>query len=66
MTLEEVRKRVAEIVKGQDDPEEAHYAEDRLREDLLSYLAEVAPAELGELAKLAVSTSELDFMRWYA
>jgi len=66
MTLEEAHARVELIRDEIDDPEGAHSEEDKFREDVLRYLSEVAPAELGELARIALSTNELDFPRWCA
>lgn len=66
MTLGEVRLRVAQIEAVSDDSEIAHTEEDTLHRDVLRYLAEVAPAELAELARVALTTGEIPFSRWYA
>ena len=66
MTLTEARKRVARIDAMKGDAEAAHAEEDNLRSDVLAYLAQVAPAELGALAEIALSTDAISFERWYA
>lgn len=71
MTASEARERVERIkqmgdIYGDNDPEGAHREEDNLHRDVLQYLAEVAPAELGELARISLTTLEFDFPRWYA
>lgn len=66
MTLQEARERVQLVAAQVGDPEGVHSEEDRLRADVLRYLAEVAPAELGELARIALSTDEIKSPRWYA
>ena len=66
MTLAEARERVERIRAMAGDDEMAHSEEDKFRGDVLRYLADVAPAELGELARIAISTREIEFARWYA
>lgn len=68
MTPAEARERVARVKAEADrgDHEGAHVEQDSLRADVLKYLAEVAPAELGVLAKIALSTDDIEFHRWYA
>ncbi len=66
MSLLEAHHRVADIRAMAGDDEIAHGAEDQFRDDVLRYLAEVAPAELGELARIALSTNEIKFSRWCA
>ena len=66
MTLTEARERVEFIRSIARDDEAAHGGEDDFRADVLRYLAEVAPAELGELARIALSTEDIDFARWCA
>lgn len=64
MTIAEIKTRINAIESEVWDPETAHLLEDTLREDVLCYLAQVAPAELGEMARLAVSTRDIEFPRW--
>jgi hypothetical protein len=68
VTLQEARDRVREIeeIARAEDDEVAHSKADRLHQDVLRYLAEVAPAELGELARIAISTEAISFARWCA
>ncbi len=66
MTLEEARTRVKRIESMMGDSEAAHSEEDALHQDVLRYLAEVAPAELALLAQIALSTEALNFERWCA
>jgi hypothetical protein len=64
--LSVARKQVEVIRHMAGDPEAAHGAEDSLWADTLRYFAEVAPAELAELARIVLSTEEIDFPRWCA
>jgi len=69
VTIAEIKERIRAIegeAEAPGDPEVAHGLEDGLWEDVLRYLAQVAPAELGEIARLAVSTRDIDFPRWTA
>lgn len=67
MNRQEIVKAVEHIklVSSQGDDEEAHYEEDALRNKFISYLAERSD-NIGELAKIILSTKDLDFSRWYA
>lgn len=49
-----------------DDSETAHALEDSLRADVLRAIADGSCFDASECARLAVSTAELDFPRWYA
>lgn len=66
MTLDDVRKRVAEIDAMSGDDEAAHAAEDQLHEDVLRYIARANGAAIGRLAAEALKTRDIDFMRWCA
>lgn len=48
-----------------DDPEKAHALEDDLHVAVLQRVAQ-EPGELGELARVALGTLELEFPRWCA
>ena len=69
MKADEVRARIKEIRRrgiDERDDEAAHGEEDDLRADVLRYIAEAAPEPFAELARLALSTDDLDFSRWCA
>ncbi len=72
MTVEEIKKRVADMgeKRASDghihyDNTAAHEKEDKLYLDLLKHFAHNAPPEYAELATEALKTQELDFDRWY-
>ncbi len=82
MTIQEIQERVdeiAEYVKTQHSAsggrathlaytsERAHEIEDGLRADFLAYVRDNPnDPELGAKAALVLSTSEIEFYRWYA
>lgn len=67
MTPEEVSARVEMIRRLADDPERAHSEEDRLRTDILRWLAdEHWEREAAAVAKAALETSAIGFARWRA
>jgi hypothetical protein len=67
MTREEIEQAVAEIAKmGSWDDERAHCSEDQLREAFIRHVADTAGGELSELARLVLTTSDMEFSRWYA
>lgn len=62
-----VKRRINQIKAEADDPELAHIDEDSLRADVLKSIIETSTDPISvELAKLALSTSKIDFSRWYA
>ena len=65
MTVDEVRRRVADIAEEAGDDESAHSDEDSLRHDVLAAIAAGAP-NAAELAAEALKTSEIEFARWCA
>ena len=81
MTIQEIQERVdeiAEYVKTQHSApgsratrlayasERAHEIEDGLRADFLAYVRDnPTDPELGAKAALVLSTSEIEFHRWY-
>lgn len=65
LTVEEVRRRVAEIEAERGDDEAAHCDEDSLRAEVLAAIAAGAP-NAAELAAEALKTGQLDFQRWCA
>ena len=73
MTIQEIQERVdeiAEFVKTTRPAyasEVAHEMEDDLRADFLAYVRDDPnDPELGAKAALVLSTSEIEFYRWYA
>jgi hypothetical protein len=65
MTVDDVRKRVAEIRARANDPEVAHAREAGLHVDVLAAIAAGAESPR-ELASLALETCDIDFPRWHA
>ena len=71
MTLEEIRAAVdtlRDLVGAPDfewSDDEAHALEDEIRKQFIQYVAS-QPGELGETARVVLSTGELDFARWYS
>ncbi|MFA5808726.1 MAG: hypothetical protein WC935_00130 [Thermoleophilia bacterium] len=65
MTKEEALASVEKIREEADDDEVAHSHEDGLRAQFIAHVAEM-PGELGELAKIVLSTDEISFGRWCA
>ena len=66
MTNEEVKQRVEEIRLMANDDEMAHIHEASLYEDLLQSIADGTCDEPSKCASSAISTSNIDFSRWYA
>jgi hypothetical protein len=66
MTPSEVQKRIDEIKAKRFDDEAAHSMEDDLHRDVLSAIARGECADPAECARLALTTFEIDFARWYA
>jgi hypothetical protein len=65
MTLEEVRKRIAEIKEISHDGEAAHSKEDDLYFDVLTAIAEGHP-DAQELAREALKADEIPYHKWFA
>lgn len=64
MTIDDVRREIADINAIRDDDEAAHAAEDRLHQAVLLAIAKgdcVAPQEM---ARLALTTKDIAFSRW--
>ena len=64
MTLQEVRERVAEIERIQDNNEAAHTAEDDLYHDVLESLAHCKDRYARRLAAEALKSQKIAFGRW--
>jgi hypothetical protein len=66
MTKEDIEKAIKQIKGYAHDPEFAHSLEDALRGRFIDYVANTAHVELAEMARLVLSTDEIDFPRWSA
>jgi hypothetical protein len=66
MTIEDIKKRIENIELLVGDDEAAHSEEDGLRDDFIRWIAETETGELGEKAKLILSTNDIYFHRWCA
>ena len=65
MNMEEIEKRIAEIAEEAGDAEWAHTREDDLYLDFIRFVADQeGPYSL--MAKLLLTTQDLNFERWYA
>lgn len=63
MDKDYIEREIEKIKAEADDDEAAHSKEDSLREYFISHLAERTD-EIGDLAKLVLSTKEIRFGRW--
>jgi len=66
MTPETIQQAVDYIRAVQDDPEEAHNAEDHLYVSVLSAIAEGLLDDPAKCARLALSAGDIRFPRWCA
>jgi hypothetical protein len=66
MNPDKVKDRIEEIKGMMGDNESAHIHEDLLWRDVLSAIADGTCENPQECARLAITTDELDFERWYA
>lgn len=67
MTVEEVRRRVTEILDCSDDNEQAHSYEDQLHADVLASIGLLSTDPWAkEIARVALETLEIEYQRWYA
>lgn len=62
----EVRERIEDIKGQTDDPESAHIDEDNLRSFVLKLIASGEAEDPALIARLALSTNDIEFDRWYA
>ena len=67
MTANEARRAVRHIkaMSGAGDHEAAHSEEDELREAFIRFVSK-GRGQLAEIAKIVLSTEEVDFERWAA
>ncbi len=66
MTLAEVMRRIEYIKSVAGDDERAHSKEDDLHQDVLHNIANGTAESPQEMARLALTTSEIEFYRWCA
>jgi hypothetical protein len=68
MTLEDVEAQLGKIreMAAGADSEEAHLLEDAMHASVLEAIADGRAADPAQLARTALSSSEIRFERWYA
>ena len=66
LTPGDVTKEVERIRSAADDPEIAHSLEDRLYARLLKAIADGTCVDAAECARIALTTGDIDFPRWFA
>ena len=69
MTTEEIERKIGiivDLVAKEVYDEEAHILEDQLRHAFIVHVATHGSDELKAMARLVLSTTDLDFCRWYA
>jgi UDP-N-acetyl-D-mannosaminuronate dehydrogenase len=66
MTLEEIKEKLKYIKKISGDYENAHSYEDALMRQFIAHVAGVADAELAEMAKEVLKSSDINFSRYCA
>ena len=65
ITIEQVKQAIESIKDITWDDEAAHGKEDSLRDQVLQAIANGSP-DSQELARLALTTNDIDFCRWCA
>lgn len=65
VSIKDVVDRLAEIREAAVN-DEAHQLEDKLFSDVLQSIADGTAEDPREMARLAISSLEIDFHRWYA
>jgi len=66
MTIQDVRDRLGKIEKASNEPESAHLEEDGLWMAVLGAIAQGSAEDPVEMARLALTSDDMDFPRWYA
>jgi len=66
MNPQEVQKRIDAIRCETEDDARAHSMEDELHQDVLRAIAEGRCDEPAECSRLALTTIDIGFARWYA
>jgi hypothetical protein len=64
ITVSQAREMVAEIASASSDEETAHRIERKLRDQVLTAIAQGSTDSL-ELAEIALSTNDIGFSRWF-
>jgi hypothetical protein len=63
--MEEIQKMIDDIKHEATDDERAHSDEDTLRKNFIAFVGE-RKDKLGEMARLVLTTDNIDFARWCA
>lgn len=67
MTTAEIKDCIRDIADTHaGDDESQHSLEDSLHKEFIQHVAEVGPPELAAMAKLVLTTSDMQFARWCA
>jgi hypothetical protein len=70
MNIEDIKKRIGEINESEGDDEQQHMLEDGLQQDFIKYISELPAIKFTsctkEMAKLVLSTKDIEFERWCA
>lgn len=66
MLTDHVKQKVAEIIEVRDDYEKAHGLEDQLYEDFVQYICDTGTTDQRSLARVVLSTKDIDFPRYTA
>ncbi len=66
MTRNDAERRVEEIRALAGDADAAHTAEDALRRDFIKWVSEGEATNAQEIARMILSTDDIDFPRWCA
>jgi len=66
LTIDDVRRQIQNIELCESDPEKAHSLEDSLHLEVLEAIGDDRCRNPRECARLAASTKDFDFDRWYA
>lgn len=66
MNIEEVKDRLTKIANANCDDAQAHILEDELYSDFVAFVASGEYAHLSDMAKLILTSKDIDFERWYA
>jgi len=65
ITVRKARAMVSKIASDSSDDETAHRLERKLRDQVLTAIAQGSP-NARELAEIALSTNDIRFARWFA
>ncbi|MCK5016933.1 MAG: hypothetical protein KAS32_07655 [Candidatus Peribacteraceae bacterium] len=65
MTIKEAKNRIEHLKEIAGDDEAAHIEEDDLRDDFILYVAK-RKDRIGKIAKIILTSEEVQFSRWCA